>query len=66
MSGIVSDLEESTSELQLAYWKPEMERHVVVKRNVDEANFPGWMQNEIVRAPKGLIFFFVKASTDIF
>jgi len=66
MNMFVSDQEESTSELQLAYWKPGMQRHTVLKRNVDEANFPGWMQNEVVRAPKGLIFFFVKASTDIF
>jgi hypothetical protein len=66
MSGFVVDQEQSASDIQLAYWKPGMQRHAVVKKNVDDGNFPGWMQSEVMLAPKGLIFFFVTTSTDIF
>jgi hypothetical protein len=66
MAGNLVTDQEASGDLKLAYWKPGMNKQAVIKRNIDDANFPGWMQNELVRAPKGMIFFFITATTDIF
>lgn len=66
MGMVVTDQDGGASDLKLAYWKPGMNKHSIIKKNVDDANFPGWMQNEVMNAPKGMMFFFITATTDIF
>lgn len=64
-ANLVSD-QEASGDVKLAYWKPGMTKHSTIKKNIDDGNFPSWIQNEVMVAPKGMIFFFITATTDIF
>lgn len=65
MGMTIKDLDESSSDLKVMWWKPGYNKPVLVNKDPEDANFNAWVQMEIDRAPKDMIFFFVVLTTDI-
>lgn len=66
MNVFLTDQEEA-GDMQLCYWKPGMQKHANVPgKKIGDANFAPWINEEIRRAPAGMIFFFTTVTTDIF